>query len=219
MAFTIPEEHRVSILAVAQFSPEMFSQLLVSLRDLSPKHGLAELSDRLEQVIPIQESLNRRTLAETLVSMYASLLRSGMPTAEFAKNIADAILVTQPAAFDGQALSNRLNQLLCIDAIRLSAKASELRVDHDRVYNSSRVVSDLRPIFNEPVESGLSGFMLIHQLKIVSMRRGKPEELFFAMDEKDLESLKTTLERAEIKSKQIRELLHEKQLAEYDGER
>ena len=51
------------------------------------------------------------------------------------------------------------------------------------------------------------------------MRRGKPEELFFAMDEKDLESLKTTLERAEIKSKQIRELLHEKQLAEYDGER
>ena len=219
MAFKIPEEHRESILAVARLSPEMFSQLLVSLQQLSPKHGLAELSDRLEQVIPIQESLNRRTLAETLVSMYASLLRFGMPTEEFAKNIAEAIPVAQPAPFDGQVLSERLNQLLCIAPIRLSAKASELRVDHDRVYNSSRVVSDLRPVFNEPLESGLSGFMIIHQLKMVSMRLGKSEELFFAMDDRDLTSLKLAIERAEVKSKQMRELLRENKLPEYDGER
>ena len=168
--------------------------------------------------MPVIDKLNGRVLADSLVSMYASMSRSETPVSQFVEDLTDAVMDSESSEIVRKTMSERLSRLLNVTNLRLSAKATVLRVDHERVYNSSRVITDLRPVFDEPIEEGLSGFMVIHQLKMVSLRRGEPEELFFAMDDHDLALLKKTLDRAELKSKQIRRLLVEKQISQFDGE-
>ena len=218
MAMKIPKGHRASLLALAQLSPEDFGRLIQAIQNLPPRQVLVELRNRLIGVMPGLDLVNRRMLAESLVSMYASMLRGEIPVGQFVEDLTDAVTEQDSSEDVRETMRERLGRLLNVTNLRLSAKATVLRVDHERVYNTSRVISDLRPVFDEPVEEGLSGFMIIHQLKIVSLRHGEPEELFFAMDDNDLALLKKTLDRAELKSKQIHQLLIEKNLPQFDGE-
>ena len=218
MALKIPKEHRTSLLELAQLAPETFEKLLGSIEKLRPKQSLVELRGRLVSVLPIPDVAKRRALAETLVSMNASMLRSEMSVGQFVEDLVDGVSESDATEADRKSISERLDRILQVSALRLSAKATVLRVDHDRVYNASRIVTDLRPVFDEAVGDGFRGVMLIHQLKMVSLRRGEPEELFFAMDDQDLASLKKTIDRAELKSEQIRKLLVNKNLSQFDGE-
>ena len=84
------------------------------------------------------------------------------------------------------------------------AKASVIRTDYERVFQSSRILTDVRPIFHD-TDSLPAIIAISHNLKLTYIRSSNKEDFFVALDDADLEMLVETLSRAQAKSKILKE--------------
>jgi hypothetical protein len=83
-------------------------------------------------------------------------------------------------------------------------KASIVRTDYERVFQSSRIFTDVRPIF-QGIDSLPSTIAISHNLKLTYSRNNEKEEFFVALDDADLEQLIESLNRARAKSKLLKD--------------
>lgn len=130
---------------------------------------------------------------------------------EFVRDLIDAAkqdaTLRPPEGWDN--LANNLRSLLDTNgSLAISAKASELRTEHQRVIcvDNCRVLTDLRPVFLENVKQSPKAIILQHILKLAyhddSSR--EPKEFFVALDGEDLRRLKSLIERAITKENSLR---------------
>ncbi len=70
----------------------------------------------------------------------------------------------------------------------------------------------MRPVFGSDVEKPPGVVVVTHTLKVAYHRAQELEEIFFALDEEDLQELKKAVVRAESKAKSIRAALASSQL-------
>jgi hypothetical protein len=91
-------------------------------------------------------------------------------------------------------------------ALSLSAKALDVMTDHQRVFMSARVLTDLRPIFRFDVSEAPAAMVPVHTLKCTYRSEGVPRDFYVAMDSIDLANLVETLQRALAKDKSLRSL-------------
>jgi len=93
-------------------------------------------------------------------------------------------------------------------SLAISAKASELRTEHQRVIcvANCRVLTDLRPVFLENVGQSPKAIILQHILKLAyhDDTSREPKEFFLALDGEDLRRLKGLIERAVAKERSLR---------------
>jgi hypothetical protein len=83
-------------------------------------------------------------------------------------------------------------------------KASIVRIDYERVFQSSRIFTDVRPIFHA-IDSLPATIAISHNLKLTYNRNSEKEDFFVALDDADLEQLIETLNRARAKSKLLKD--------------
>jgi hypothetical protein len=111
----------------------------------------------------------------------------------------------------GPALKDRLLTFLQIDALQLRSKASELISEDAKVFQSSRIITDMRPIFSGKNTLELSGGLIVHILKLQFYTATGANETYVSMDDDDLRELKQVIERAQQKSQLLRaHLMHSK---------
>ncbi len=89
-------------------------------------------------------------------------------------------------------------------AVTQAAKAAELLFEQQLVFLGSRVVTDLRPVFDEPGEQVLA-FVVFHTLAITYYEAGDTRTIHIAMDADDVRRLREHLERAARKEKVIKQ--------------
>lgn len=106
-----------------------------------------------------------------------------------------------------QRLRRFLDLLLESKALLLSAKATSLSSEFEQVYSESRILTDVRPIFENDAGARLLGHFLVHNLKLVVETTQGVRELFVALGEEGLESLGKDIERARLKAKQLQACL------------
>jgi hypothetical protein len=102
------------------------------------------------------------------------------------------------------ALKERLLTFLQIDALQLRSKASELIFEDAKVFQSSRIITDIRPVFSGTRELEISGGLIVHILKLQFMTATGGNETYVSMDDDDLRELKQVIERAQQKSQLLR---------------
>ena len=93
-----------------------------------------------------------------------------------------------------------------------AVKGTTLLTDAERAYHHAKVLTDLRSIFEDaPTKSPISAIVL-HTLRIAYGGGGEEDkgEFFVEMDLRDLEDLKSAVERAILKEKQIRTFFGDK---------
>ncbi len=221
MEINIPEDHRKAFARLSGVDDRLFESILGALKATKPCLRLAELRQRVhaavKSVLPDEERL---TEAIVILANTASRLEFSSDISE--KDVLQSVATTV-AMREGldqeheRCLLVRLGELSSLPLIHVSAKSSTLQVAHDRIYNSSKIITDLRPVFGEPIDSSDLLFMVIHHLHIIAMRNGKPEELYLSMDDKDLDMLRDAVDRARAKASLLRSTLQEHQLNEIDG--
>ena len=82
--------------------------------------------------------------------------------------------------------------------LALGAKAAELMLEQRLVFFKSRVITDVRPLFDDAAEQ-LIGFVPVHTLAITCYEDGESRTVRVAMDSEDLGQLRRQLERAQRK--------------------
>ena len=215
MEVNIPLDHRKALASLARIEGSAFENIVEALRDLEPCLRLSDLRARVKTPLSSVSGADEQ-LTDALLAVATTSSRIDF-SSDFFQAVVEAVSAGEILSKDqGGALSQRLKALLDIPVIRISTKSSTLQVAHDRVYNSARVVTDVRPVFPEPLGRDFR-YMVIHHLHVTSMRDNRLEDLYIAMDDKDLLALRDTIDRACQKADVLRLGLGERGLSEIDG--
>ena len=158
-----------------------------------------------EKVGPATELDQERAphLVGMLLSLY--LAREETPLDQFAEDLCEAAQGSGNAALrpkDGNwdSFKRDLKALLACDhSLGITAKAMDIKIRHQNVYRTARILTDIRPVFKEELTEEPPASVIIHTLGITTYQAGDlstPKELYFALDTDDLRELKKVVDRA-----------------------
>jgi hypothetical protein len=102
---------------------------------------------------------------------------------------------------------NKIERLLNIEAINAVSKSVRLQRDGERLYCTSKILSDIRPVFKDDATARPIGAVITHSIKLAYHEGGQVKEFFVVLDSEDLGALGEVLDRAIAKDKTLRELL------------
>jgi hypothetical protein len=101
-----------------------------------------------------------------------------------------------------------------------TAVATDLQTQNPRNFQSAKIVTDIRPVFDDEVQARPRGAVIVETLQIQTWTREANIELIFvSMDEQDLTQLREIIDRALFKTKTLRTLLDEQSLPYFELEK
>jgi hypothetical protein len=131
---------------------------------------------------------------------------------EFAKMVTEAVVAQSPKKSpigpeEKDVLLLRLTQLLEWKAsLSVTSKALEILTDAERVFYSAKVLTDVRPIFDDEGRN-VQAAVIIHNLRIHYGKDSEHHDFFVALDTNDIKELQSVLERADKKAESLEALL------------
>lgn len=207
---SIPEGHQPAIELISSLDERGFEQLLAGFREVPPSKSLKR------SVAAVAATSNQPE--EDIFNLLQSV--SGMATAREQLEWSLSQLVDEVAASaleqgmgslgeDENALTrfkDRLTILLGDECgITLSAKAALLSRIDSRTVSATRIVSDIRPVFDSHDTAG--GALIVHRLILTLVADDDP--VIVDLSPGQIRALRNTLERAETKHGVLQELLNQ----------
>jgi hypothetical protein len=205
----IPKDYHEGLAHLVAVGEETFNQLLAALREVPPTFTYLATTKALELRVPAASPAELASMTEALFATYSAMVSADVPPTAFVADLIEAIR-TQVAGIEPQSLANakdRLRSLYTIDSLTTTAKAKVIISDHEHSLCTSRLFTDIRPIFRDIAEEGPKALMLVHTLKLAYHEGGELKEFFVAMDGDDLEALYRVTERAREKAKALKEFI------------
>ncbi|MFN6526382.1 hypothetical protein [Nostoc sp. ChiSLP03a] len=202
MDFKIPEQYKSGIEFILNTNDDAIDVIISALRDFPPtvENVVYKISERIVQI----QKIDRHTalsLVVTLVSLrqlykeenlsneaiVALVNKSIEQDADFAEFFS---LKTEQIERFKRRLSSLLKALENIGfSLDISDKASDLLIEYERIFSDSRIVTDIRPVFDSETERKVEAAILIHTLKIQYKDAEGTKEFYVALDSDDLDNL------------------------------
>ena len=186
----VPEPFRPTLERIASMSDadvQKVSDLLAGLDAQVKPENLMKSAVGKSDVPGVDE------IVQTLIGLSLTRVRFDAPLDQFVRDISRTIKK------DVGVLQERLKVLLDADVLLRSARAFDVQHEHEKIFRSARIISDVRPIFNS-TGTEATGAMIIHNLNIAFVHNGEAQEIIFALDDADVAALKKVLDRADAKS-------------------
>lgn len=215
MKIQIPKSVRPGFDAIAKLSQEQI-ELLSSIIRETPL-GVRE---QAFETMFVEKSQNAKgiqfnTLQDTYVIARALHSLAGLivSSEELLEDILRDISLAYAEYKESPPISSEIENLIQNLLLLLSssstlittAKAKRLLHENERVYIGTRIISDMRLVFNKDIHETNRPAIIVHQLKIEYAQLGEEKEFFIALSSEHLEKLKKEIERALEKENAIKE--------------
>lgn len=195
--FPFPESFRPSLERIAAMSDDEFEHLRNVLASAKPSLKIqtlvAEVDEKLNGEIP-----NIADVLQSVADLNNARVSADLTIEQFIRDVSRLLARRKDKSINLPSVEQRLTSLLNIEALAFSARAFDLQHEYDKLFISARIVSDVRPVFNqagtEPVAT-----MIVHNLSIKYYQTGEYKEMFIALDEADVAKLRKVLDRADSK--------------------
>jgi len=165
---------------------------------------------RAEEIAPLvgMRADELAPIIRMFASMYSARLSNDVTAEDFAKNACQVAIQSERKELQIPpeqlpSIQADIASVLSSDAFRISAKATNILGEFERILNQARVITDLRPIFDVPSEKPVAA-LVVHSLRIAYEDTQGISEFFVAINSQDLEKLAKTLQRAMEKEKALR---------------
>jgi hypothetical protein len=205
MAISIPEVAREPLRLLATMTAVDRQKLVESLMAAKPRSSLVAFVDSLQAEVNLDhEQLN--SVVANLTGMYNVMNKRGESPEAFAAKIklsmqtafsgSEAIEI--PEDFEGflaRALANA-------NTLGIVGKSLELILADERIYESARLTTNLRPIFTSGNPHAPTAVLAIHSLTIEL--QDSDEKVVIALDDQDLTDLGAELMRAQQEAGAVR---------------
>lgn len=149
-------------------------------------------------VLNTPDDLPRPEVLNALLSLVNFRLSQGGTAAEAAESV--------KAALGDDAGPANIEPLLAADRLLTHAKAADLASSYERTLENYRLITEMRPVFDEDVSRDPSSTLVVHQLELTYVKNGRVELALFSLTSEDLEQLQLQLGRAQKKEASIRRI-------------
>jgi hypothetical protein len=159
----------------------------------------------------VTSHLDTENAFEALMSAAIFKGSHGFTPSEAALEVIDVLGIESPP--------ETLATVLASPNLSLVSKAVDLETTYEHVLHMARVLTDVRPLFDDSEDTELVGSIIVHTLQMTSFGTMGTQDLFVAMDDRDLVALRKQIDRAISKSKRLRQTLDDGKLAVVPRER
>ncbi len=214
---SIPDEYRTGFTALRDLKADQAQQLVSALKEVPPVRSRAALRTSVASKVEGVERAEFDEVLDTLTSLFALRDDLSMSTSELVSVIADAMDQSEfgDLGFSDEegrrSFEDLLTDILEIESFELTAKAISLAYEQDHiVHGDPRVLTDIRPIFSsDPTDMSVRGAMVTYTLKLEYHERSRVQELFVALNARQVDELIGTLERAKAKAENLKQFIQE----------
>lgn len=190
----VPDEFVPILTNLARMTQPDFDALRDAADELGGSAEISHLATQLRESTVLEPD-ELRALFDAMVSLIAFADTRSQPLAELAGDVAASpdLDVTNSQQTE---LVTRIVALTSIEPIRVVRKGSALSMQHERLFLSSRIMSDIRPVFGADPAAGIEAAILSHTL-IVDFVSDRGTDCFYvALDKDDLRQLQGAVQRA-----------------------
>lgn len=209
----IPPSHRASIERLAQLNDERYEALAgcfeVSDADLST----TDLEARVAAALG--DDQDATSIFDALIGASLFGRRAHKSPERVAQEVSTSELL-ELERDERRTLEDRLVSIFSRPGFVLIALASSLRAEDEFSYCTSRIVSDLRPIFTPSDETEPIAALIQHSLKFEVHIDGRIQSILIAIDSRGLDELADNIRRAARKADGLRRIAHESDLPVID---
>ena len=214
---SVPAPYRKALRELATLPDESAERLIAALQAVAPFQTVEELRTVVRDALGQDDGELADWLIPALLSLSGQL--RGEPGAQLAAALSESADLDLPSDVRTQ-LRSRMEDILATDALKSTAIAVELLTQHDRNYQTARVLTDIRPVFQSDVHDRPNGTVIVETLQLQTWdREGNSETLYIAMDKADLLELKSVIDRALEKTDTIDKWLGAQGIARFELDR
>lgn len=204
----IPERRKKGFEYFIALEDELRNKLISELNNIPIELSLEEIVEELSKKL----NLNKNELFEIIKTFFSLFFVNESYEIDlntFIDDITEALEETKEKKLKpDENFNNQLKKLLSSKgSFYVVFKANRLISEREKLLVNTRILTDVRPVFNEEKDCKIESFLVIHNLKIEYHERDEHKEIYFALDNNDLKRLKEFIEKAEEKEKVIKEQL------------
>jgi hypothetical protein len=205
----VPENRIEGVRLIASLTDDNVKELFAAMASQPAGLYHAGLPAATADVVKSIPSGDVELIVDTLLSMYPAMISRDKHVGAFAAELANSMLGSE--GWGGEEVSrlqSNLENLLQAPSISLGAKATNLLFQNERSLISSRVVTDIRPVFGIDNDE-IGGALIIHTLKLEFFSDGtETRQVFYiSLDTSDIDQMIRNLERAKRKTLKLQALL------------
>lgn len=210
----IPDEYQRGFAEMRQLTERQAQELVLALEAEPPtldRTGLRfGVASRMSDLA--RNDVDR--IIDTLLSLYALQSSMSLETLDFVDTVSRAMDASgiEELVFGGdeerELFKSQLAPLLEIDSLSIATKANDLLYeDKHAVRGSTRVITDVRPVFRVDPEDDPAAALIVHTLKVSYHDGGRIEDFLVTLDTEQIKELTDALKRADLKAESIKRML------------
>ncbi|MDF5735473.1 MAG: hypothetical protein V7L04_31155 [Nostoc sp.] len=198
MYLKIPEQYKSGMEFILNTDDDSIDVIISALRDFLPtaENVIYKISERIVQTQKV-DAPTAVKIVDTLVSLRQLNKEEKLPNEAIVTLISESlekdtefVVTTELRERFRKRLSSLLQALESIAfSLDISDKASNLLVEHERIFSDSKIFTDIRPVFDSETERKVEAAILIHTLKIEYRDTEGTKEFYIALDSDDLDNL------------------------------
>lgn len=201
----IPRSEYEVLRQIADLPQDSFSEFVNALRSAEPKD--LDLSGQLSKKITRIKPTDLKSFSRTIFALYRLREANERTPEDLARDVQEAIERDKPQGFSAEFVSRlvaRLSEILSIGGcVAMTAKATDVIGEQERIFCGARILSDMRPVFPDSPGS-ISAAVITHMLKISFHKSGDHRDFYVMLTPGELKTLKKVIERAEKKSESLK---------------
>lgn len=202
----VPQSQRPGITELANLSADAYASVVECVRDSGIYVDPGELIEHASKRIASHTALGP-VILNAIIGLRGLVDSYSISIDEVVAGvIADAAAKNYVEMPRREVLARRLTELLVARPVTLTAKAYSLVVADAAPFSDVRIVSDVRPIFQDTEDNlEFSGSVIVHHLKIGTS--GQADDFHSTLTVSDLVKLKKAVDRALEKDQRLRDVL------------
>jgi hypothetical protein len=216
-AFGIPPPYRESLTKLAGLPGADAEKLVGAVGALAAFSPVSMIEEATASVLGEAATPAERRLALPLLALRGQLRQ--MTTNDIAKQLSESTDLDLDEASRSN-LRMRSAAILETPVFGTTGVATDLQTLNERNYQAARIVTDLRPVFQDDLAKAPDGAVIVETLQIQTWSRvGGMELMFVSMDETDLRQLQSIIKRALDKTETLKAFIAEKGLSYFELEK
>ena len=204
---SIPERYKIGFDSLIEISDEIFSSIEDALKEVASCSSNIELAEIVAELKKLDVSKVRNIFFS--VGELFSLLEDESDIEQIIDDLVNLFAGKDFLSAEDEAkFRARILILLHNKKIFYSSKASDLITESGNVFLTSRIITDIRPIFDLDIEKSTEAAIILHNLHIhyQDSSHGMHKEFYISLTSRDLQSLLDSIYRAEKKEENLQSI-------------